>query len=109
VKLTIYLHLVLSSEMVELYRHSPIRLHGVVLNESSTGMALPLSIFNTHSGHKPKVWENGDADEEIVLICCALVTETELRLFHGAYVLPFWILLHRNGNYGLTLGKQSVG
>jgi hypothetical protein len=32
VKLTIALHLVLRSSMMELYLHSPIRLHGVVLN-----------------------------------------------------------------------------
>jgi hypothetical protein len=33
VKLTIYLHLLPKSSMVDLYLHSPIRLHGTVLNE----------------------------------------------------------------------------
>jgi hypothetical protein len=32
VKLTIHLHLVVRARMVELYLHSPIRLHGVMLN-----------------------------------------------------------------------------
>jgi hypothetical protein len=32
VKLTTHLHLVLKSRMVELYLHSPTRLHGAVLN-----------------------------------------------------------------------------
>jgi hypothetical protein len=34
VKLTTDLHLVTTSRMVELYLHSPIRLHGIVLNEA---------------------------------------------------------------------------
>jgi hypothetical protein len=37
IKLTTYLHLVPRSRKVELYLHSPICLHGIVLNELSTG------------------------------------------------------------------------
>jgi hypothetical protein len=37
--------------MVELYLHSPIRLHGVVLNELSTGQ-LYLYLYVTEVGHK---------------------------------------------------------
>jgi hypothetical protein len=44
VKVTTHFHLVPRSKMVELYLHSPIHLHGVVLNQLSTGttLALPL-------------------------------------------------------------------
>jgi hypothetical protein len=41
-KLTIYLHIVPRSRMVELYLHSHIGLHGVGLNSLSRGTALPL-------------------------------------------------------------------
>jgi hypothetical protein len=44
VKLTIRLHLVPSSRMAELYRHSPICLRGIVLNELSTGTTLPFTV-----------------------------------------------------------------
>jgi hypothetical protein len=40
VKLAAHLHLVPKSRMVELYNHSPIRLHGVVLNQLNTGTNL---------------------------------------------------------------------
>jgi hypothetical protein len=40
VKLPTYLHLVLRSRMVELYLHSPIYLHDLVLNELSTKKTL---------------------------------------------------------------------
>jgi hypothetical protein len=42
VKLTTDLHQVLRSTMVALYLHSPICLHGIVLNKLNTGMTLPL-------------------------------------------------------------------
>jgi hypothetical protein len=48
VKLTTHLHLVPRSRMVELYMHSPIRLHGAVLNQWSTGTTLPFS-YSTFS------------------------------------------------------------
>jgi hypothetical protein len=41
VKLTTHLHLVSWSRMMELYLHSPIRFHGIVLNSLSTGITLP--------------------------------------------------------------------
>jgi hypothetical protein len=41
VKLTTRTHLVPTSRKVELYLHSPIRLHGVVLNYLSKGTTLP--------------------------------------------------------------------
>jgi hypothetical protein len=42
VEITTYHHIVPRSRMVELYLHSPIRLHDVVLNQLSTGATLPL-------------------------------------------------------------------
>jgi hypothetical protein len=41
VKVATHLHLVLRSRMVELYLHSPICLHGIVLNYLSRGTFLP--------------------------------------------------------------------
>jgi hypothetical protein len=38
VKLSTHLHLVLRSRMVQLYLHSPIHLHSIVLNELGTGI-----------------------------------------------------------------------
>jgi hypothetical protein len=42
VKLTTHLHVVPRLRMMELYLHSPTRLHDVKLNELSTGITLPL-------------------------------------------------------------------
>jgi hypothetical protein len=42
VKLTADLHLVTRSVMVELYGHSPMHFHGVVLNSLSPGITLML-------------------------------------------------------------------
>jgi hypothetical protein len=42
-KLTTHLHLVPRSGMVELYFHSPLHLHGLLLNWLSTGTALPFT------------------------------------------------------------------
>jgi hypothetical protein len=41
VKLTTHLHQKQRSRMVEMYLHSSIRLHGVVVNYLSTGTTLP--------------------------------------------------------------------
>jgi hypothetical protein len=41
VNLSIHFHLLLRSRIVKLYLHSPIYLHGVVLNYLSTGTTLP--------------------------------------------------------------------
>jgi hypothetical protein len=40
-KLTTYLHLVPISRVVELYLHSTVRLHDVMLDELNTGTTLP--------------------------------------------------------------------
>jgi hypothetical protein len=45
VKLTTHLHLVLRLRMVELYLCSLMPLHGMVLNELSTGITLTLTVF----------------------------------------------------------------
>jgi hypothetical protein len=42
VKFTTHLHEVLWLRMVELYRHFPMRLHGMTLNYLSTGTTLSL-------------------------------------------------------------------
>jgi hypothetical protein len=40
-ELTTHVHLQPTSRMMQLYFHSPIRIHGIVLNYSSTGTTLP--------------------------------------------------------------------
>jgi hypothetical protein len=45
VKLTTHLHLVLRLRMVELYLHSAISLHGLVLNELGPGITLPFAFI----------------------------------------------------------------
>jgi hypothetical protein len=47
-EVTTHLHLVLRSRMVELYLHSPIRIHGVVLNSLSTETTLPFTSWTIH-------------------------------------------------------------
>jgi hypothetical protein len=49
-KMTTHLHLVPKSRRVELYLHSPIWLHGIVLNQLSTGTDFLLSF--TINGEK---------------------------------------------------------
>jgi hypothetical protein len=45
-----------SQENVDLYIHSPIRLHGVVLNYLSTGTTLPLPVMTVFSNHDMGTW-----------------------------------------------------
>jgi hypothetical protein len=45
-KLTTHLHLVSKLKILEVYLHSPIRLHGLVLNKLSAGTMLPF--YNNH-------------------------------------------------------------
>jgi hypothetical protein len=45
VKLSNHLHLATSSRVMELYFHSPLRLHGVVFNQLSTGTTLLLRVM----------------------------------------------------------------
>jgi hypothetical protein len=43
-------------ENVDLYIHSPIRLHGVVLNSLSTGTTLPLPLPDRHHWFGQEIW-----------------------------------------------------
>jgi hypothetical protein len=49
VELAAYFHLVPRSTMVELYLHSPICIHGIVLNYLSTGTTLLYVLFVIHN------------------------------------------------------------
>jgi hypothetical protein len=68
-KLTTHLQLVLRSRNVDLYIHSPVRLHVVLLNYLSTGTTLPFLIIENYTGHKyRKALQNSDdADADAVV------------------------------------------
>jgi hypothetical protein len=52
-KLSTHIHLVLRSRMVEIYLHSLIRFHGVVLDYLSAGRALSLTELCMHFSSLP--------------------------------------------------------
>jgi hypothetical protein len=45
IKLTTHIHLVPSFRMIDLYLHSPTRLHGMMLNLLTMGITLPLCLY----------------------------------------------------------------
>jgi hypothetical protein len=66
VKLTIHLHLVPKSRMVEIYLLSPIHLHGLMLNYLSTGTN---SLFASHLSLKLQIITGGDCEKFCLLEC----------------------------------------
>jgi hypothetical protein len=50
---------------VDLYIHSPIRLHGVVLNSLSTGATLPVYLYEPRQSSSPQV----DGKQPLLMVC----------------------------------------
>jgi hypothetical protein len=69
---------------MDLYIHSSIRLHGVMLNSFSTEITLPFTFYTTQSCHlRPGTAFSAFCSFPLRAVICKIGIAVTQRLFHG--------------------------